>query len=112
MLISNETESRFLKASDLKGRTVSANIDRVEEVELDGKVKHAMHFIGREMAMILNVTNKATLIDAFGNETDDWHGKPVEVFSARVNYQGEMRDGLRLRIPTPAGQALDDDIPW
>jgi hypothetical protein len=112
MLISNAFPSQYLKASDLQGRTASLTIDRCEMADLDGEHKPCLYFVGKDKGMILNRTNGATIVESYGDETNDWQGKPLEVFTARVSFQGRMVDGLRVRIPAPAGQAPDGDTPW
>jgi hypothetical protein len=44
-------------------------------------------------------------------ETDDWAGKKVILYTAKVSYQGQMVDGLRIEIPQDFA-ATDADIPF
>ena len=111
MLMSSAFPSAYLKAADTQGRTLPLIIDRCELVDLDGEQKPCLFFQGRNKGMILNRTNAATIVEAYGDESDAWRGKPLEVFTARVSFQGRMVDGLRVRIPAPAGD-FEDDIPF
>ena len=64
-----------------------------------------MYFDKREKGMVLNKTNARTIGDVYGDDTDAWVGAPIEVFSMKVDFQGRMVDGLRIRVPPPKRQA-------
>jgi hypothetical protein len=52
----------------------------------------------------LNVTNKRILVAAYGDESDNWRGQPVEIYVDPnvTNSRGEIVGGIRLRIPRTA----------
>ena len=128
----NETfPSRWLKASDLKNRTVTVQIHSVTMEEFtDGSSKPVVWFQGKDKGMVLNKTNGQTIADIYGPETDGWRNQPLELFSMRVQGPQGMVDGIRVRVPeTPqtaphpqtapqpqmggtAASDLDDDIPF
>ena len=93
--------SKFLKASDLQGRTVTVVIERVEfePVGQDRQMKPVVYFEGKDKGMVLNKTNAMTIAQMFGPETDNWNGGTIEVFPAFVDYQGKQVQGLRVRMP-------------
>lgn len=95
---------QYLKATDLKGRTIKAIIESVERGDESVDGKPVMHFVGKEKGMVLNKTNAHVLADSFGPETDNWNGKEVKLFSARVTFQGKMTDGLRI-------EAVEEYVP-
>ena len=50
--------------------------------------------------LVLNVENARTLIDGFGDETDDWIGRTLEAyFEPNVTFGGKKVGGLRVRLP-------------
>lgn len=52
-------------------------------------------------AMILNQVNWQTLEDAYGEDSDDWRGKPVEVYvDPSVMFGGRRVGGVRVRVPS------------
>lgn len=108
---------KYLKSSDIpEGHTVTVRIDRVvmENVGQQGKqeMKPVVYFIGKERGMVMNKTNSNTISAAYGNETDDWHGKPVQIVSTETEFGGEMVSCLRVRIPRPAAApAANGDAP-
>jgi len=107
-----ESESKYLKATDLKGHEVSVKIAGVEEASFDdGSKKLVLKFLGKEKGMILNQTNTKRLGAKFGYLSEDWQGKDIILYSEEVEYQGKLVQGLRVRVPQPAA-APDDEIPF
>ena len=108
------SESKFLKADDLKGRAIKVKISnaKVEPMtqDVNGDQKLVIYFEGKEKGMALNKTNFKVLASSFGPDTDNWLGKEIEVFSMDVEYQGKLVPGLRLRVLAPLPEGFDDDI--
>ena len=122
--------SSYLKAQDIPaGREAAVTISGVEVATLDGEdSKPALSFAGKERQLLLNRTNAAALVDAFGDEMDSWVGKQIVLFRMMVTFQGRQVPAIRIRIPpqqqpqqpamqpqqaaqAPAGEP-NDDIPW
>lgn len=130
MRISQAFPSKYLKATDIpKGREVTVQIDAVlmEVMEQSNEEKPILSFIGKQKGLVLNVTNSTTLSEAYGDDTDEWHGKPVVLFASTTSFNGRNVACLRLRAPdatsapvvAPAQEnvttnvaAGDDDIPF
>jgi len=109
------SESKYLKAADLNGKRTKVKISGVSMVEFDddekGKMrKPALHFEGKEKAMVLNPTNTAELINAFGAESDEWAGHEVEL--STKHYPAFGKDGLVLSPVGGAAPEFDDAIPF
>ena len=104
MNINEVFTSKYLKSADLQGEVVRVKIREatVEEIGTDHKM--ILYFVNKERGMVLNRTNARTIGDAYGDDTDEWIGKPIEVFSMKVDFQGRMVDGLRVRVPKRVGQ--------
>jgi hypothetical protein len=67
-----------------------------------------MHFRADQVKpLILNNANWLTMEDAYGDDSDMWRGKPVEVYvDAGVMFAGKRVGGIRLRAPSgPSGGA-------
>lgn len=105
MKMSDAFPGSYLKAPDLQGRTVAATIADVRMEDLGGEEKPVLYFVGKDRGLVLNKTNAGALVSAYGDETTAWTGQPVELFVARVMFQGRMVDGIRVRVPAPAPQA-------
>ena len=96
---------------------------------VDGEFKPVLYFAGSTKGLVLNKVNANALTALYGDETDDWAGKSVEVFTIHTEFQGKVTQGLRLGEPRPmkgkggkraavkdkAGgdfDSLDDEIPF
>lgn len=112
--INDVFESKYLKAADLGGKKIKLTVDSVgtDSFENDGKkeTKIVLTFVGKKKGMVLNKTNAMTLGAAWGAETDNWSGKECAVFAAKVNFQGQMVDALRIE---PVLELVEDgDAPF
>ena len=93
------TASKYLKAADLKGSVAKVKIRDVTVEEVGSDRRMVAWFQGKEKGMVLNKTNAMTIGETLGPDTDAWTGAEIEVFSMKVEYQGKMVDGLRIRVP-------------
>ena len=100
--INDEFPSKYLKSGDLQGAAVKVKISNVTSEDIGGDRKLIMHFDNRTKGMVLNKTNARTVADVYGDDTDNWIGAVIEVFAMKVDFQGRMVDGLRVRIPRQA----------
>ena len=48
--------------------------------------------------MVLNKTNGSIISEMYGPETNDWQGKMITIYSARVEFQGKLVDGIRVKL--------------
>lgn len=119
MQIDDAFPSAYVKSSDLNGGTRTLTIKEVKLEDLgqgaDKKTKPVLFFEEAQKGMVLNVTNKNVIKDAYGPETSAWIGKPLEVFATKVEFKGQQTDGIRVRIPAPAPKAdelLNDTVPF
>ena len=72
--------------------------------------KDMLHFTDPSIKPLgLNVTNKRILVAAYGDESDNWRGQPVEIYVDPnvTNSRGEIVGGIRLpgRAPPPSAGA-------
>ncbi len=95
------SNSNWLKSADLQGTMQRVTIQSVEQGMVGEKTQIILTFVGKEKRLGLNVTNARTIADAFGSETDNWIGGEIILFSMKVDFQGKMVDGIRIRIPPP-----------
>lgn len=104
--------SRYMGKDDIvPGRILTIHSVVPEGVESDGDVKQkvVMYFIENDAKpWIVNAGNWMTIEDAYGEESDHWSGKTIELFvDPTVMFGGKRVGGVRVRIPTasqPAGQ--------
>jgi arabinogalactan endo-1,4-beta-galactosidase len=100
MKISEEFPSKYLKASDLQGRDVKVIMANVEREKLGDDMKLVLYFKGKEKGVVLNKTNSNTIVDAYGDDTDDWYDQELILFSVMVDFQGKVGPAIRCRVPT------------
>lgn len=117
----------FLKAADLKGRTVKLVIDSVTVEEFDDGKKPVIHFAGKDKGLVMNKTNYQFIKKYYSENSENWKGKPLELFPEDVSFQGKLVEAIRVRVPQDAKAAqaaapaasqdappadFDDDIPF
>ena len=76
MRISDAYPSNYLKASDLQGRTVVVTIDHCDIEDIGDERKPILYFQGKQKGMVLNKTNANNVSVLYGDDTDDWIGRP------------------------------------
>lgn len=100
MKISEEFPSKYLKASDLQNRDVKVIMANVEREKLGDDMKLVLYFKGKEKGVVLNKTNSNTIVDAYGDDTDEWYDQELILFSVMVDFQGKVGPAIRCRVPT------------
>ena len=122
--------SKYLKASDLQDREVTAPMDevRIESIGSDDKeeLKHVLYFIGGKKGLVLNKTNANAIIEQYGVDSDTWHSRPITLFPTQTDYGGKIVPCIRVKLnikprpqaqPQPQAQPAEtqqpgDDIPF
>ena len=119
MKVGDAFPSKYLKTSDLGGRSVKVTIAEVmlEEVGEERDEKPILYFKGKKKGVVLNVTNATVLEEAFGDEMDDWTGKEIEIYNdPSIMFGKKKTGGIRVRVgakPEPPPPAEDDgEIPF
>ena len=105
MKISEEFPSKYLKATDLQGRDVKVTMANVEREKLGDDMKPVLYFKGKEKGVVLNKTNANTIGDAYGDDTDNWFGQEIILFSVMTDFQGKVGPAIRVRVPTARDRA-------
>lgn len=104
MNINDAFPSKYLKHTDLKGQARILTMSHVSVEEYsDGEQGVILYFEGAKKGLGLNVTNKNTLLDLYGPETEGWSGKPIELYPTKTEFRGRMTDCIRLRAPQQSG---------
>ena len=103
MKIGSAFPSKWLKASDLPdGKFISVTIERVEleKVGMDSEDdKPVMYFVGKSKGLVLNKTKANAISAAYGEETEDWSGRPLQLYATEVAFQGKMVASIGIKIP-------------
>ena len=92
--------SKYIRSEDIGDNEVKVVIDRIEIEALkdDGsEEKPIMYFKNKTKGMVVNPTNWDRLAYLFGDESDDWPGNAIILYTELVNYQGKVTKGLRVK---------------
>lgn len=110
MKLSDAFPSKFLKADDLGDDDVVVTIRdiRFEKVNpSDPSPKIIAEVTGNidgdlvTKDFVVNKTNAKTIAGIHGDDTDEWEGKRITLYSTEVEYQGETMLGIRVRLKAP-----------
>lgn len=129
MRVSSAFPSQYLRAADLQERAVRVTMNHITMEDIGSDNKPVLYFTGKEKGLVLNKTNANNIANVYGDETDGWAGKEIELFPTIVDFQGKSVDAIRVRVPrakpaaattaAPASRAegannppLDDEIPF
>jgi hypothetical protein len=137
MNINQAFPSKYLKASDLDGNTITVKIAdvKVEAVGRDQDTKPVVYFEGKKKGLVLNKTNSNKIASiAQSHETDEWAGVVIAIYPTEVEFSGESVEAIRVKAPKattrrmepqghadplpvddprpPAAPVTDDDIPF
>ncbi len=121
MNIDEAYPSKYIKESDLQGQSRVLTIARVSVESLDqssGETKPVVYFQGAQKGLVLNVTNKNVFVLLYGKETNNWTGRPIELYPSQTDFRGEVVACIRCRAPgavgalgTPPVQAVPSVVP-
>lgn len=127
MRISDQFPSDYLRAVDVE-EELTLVISNVDVQKIGDDNKPVLYFAGKEKGMVLNKTNAGTISQLYGDDTDDWRGEAITLFSAMVSFQGKNVPAIRVKAPSKkkvaAAQAggsqkkistserVDDEIPF
>ena len=90
-----------------EGKDLILTIDfvRVENVTGPDNRKEdctVIHFAEKQKPMIVNATNAKTITKLYKSPyIEDWHGRKIQIYSARVRAFDDMVEALRIRPTVP-----------
>lgn len=101
-------DTEMLYAYDLDGvrNDLVVVIEQVFAGELTGQKgrktkKPFIKFVGKEKKLALNKTNGKAIATMYGNDTDEWVGKPIAIYVTTTEFEGEQRECIRIRNRAP-----------
>lgn len=106
MKVSQLFPSKYVKAADLNGKTVTLTIAKLVVEELghgaEKERKPILYFKNATKGLVLNRTNAMTIAGLYGDEADEWPGKRISIYPTKVRAFGSMQDAIRVREEIPA----------
>ncbi|MFA4972798.1 MAG: hypothetical protein WC683_09310 [bacterium] len=114
--------SRYLKAADFGGKSVTNTIASVamDELQMRGgkhETKPVITFSDAKKMLVMNKTNAMAIAELLGPETDNWTGKRITMFPTRDRMGGKMVDCIRIKGSPDAvkhdsdGVVVEDELP-
>lgn len=103
--INDVFSGRFLKAHELKGKSPTVTIDRVEFEQVRNRAgkldtRPIVYFRGKEKGMLFNVTNARSVTQiAKSAITEDWTGVAVTLYPTTDTFGTERHDVIRIKAP-------------
>jgi hypothetical protein len=102
MKIDDLFPSKYIKASDLNGKPLdvvikSLKIESMKDMGGNAADKPVLSFIGQSKQLVLNKTNAGLLVELFGDESDNWQGKRVQLFPSKASIGAKQVDAVRIR---------------
>lgn len=105
---------KYVNAAEIGDRVLRLTIERVLIEQLDRERKWCMYFVGAKKGLVLNRTNAEYMQRSVHDDSDKWLGLEVDLFTELVEHDGEMKPGIRLRLPkapeTP--KSGSDELPF
>ena len=89
----------FIKVDDVRGGPIRVKIAAVKEGQYG---KPDLVFENGD-SFSLNATNNRILVQEYGQDSDDWINKEIELFLGEIEYQGEMQEAVRVKPISPPG---------
>lgn len=106
------SESSYLKAADLNGKSIKVTIESVALVEFENddvkETKPCLSLVGKEKKMVCNATSVMTLGNAYGFDSDAWINK--EIGLSTKYYEGVGKEGIVITAMSAFED--DSDIPF
>jgi hypothetical protein len=98
-------DSPWLASEDIMGLEIEVEIEKVfrhQDVEFDAgrkeKTVYSIAFVGKKKQLVLNSTNRKTLVAKFGVNVKDWAGKKATLYvDQNVRLMGKKVCGIRIK---------------
>jgi hypothetical protein len=97
--------SKYLKTGDLQGHKVRVLMASVQMEDLNDENKPVLYFHGKEKGLVLNKTKWNSIADLYGDDSDDWEGKPIVLAPGKTTYQGKRVDCIDIEPPQDPKQS-------
>jgi hypothetical protein len=112
MNIGKAFPSNYLKASDFQGKRSVMTIESVVIENIGDEDKPIVYFNEAELGLVLNKTNANMISEiAKSEETDNWLGIKIILYSTRVDFQGRRVDAIRVDVPAASDAANENGKP-
>ncbi len=101
MKLNDVYPSKYLKSGDITETPVSYTISswEIEEIGKNRDEKLVLYFDNEDKGLVTNKTNANTIAKVLGSEeTDEWIGKSIKLYSTEVQFGDEMVEAIRVSL--------------
>lgn len=106
MNIGKAFPSNYLKNTDFTGKRAVMTIESVVIENIGDEDKPVAYFTESKLGLVLNKTNANMIAEiAKSEETDNWIGVKIILYSTKVDYQGRRVDAIRVDAPAGSDMA-------
>jgi len=91
---------KFFSAKDVAdSKTIRCVIDKILfDVEMRGGARDVLTFRGEPKQLVLRPTITKYLMKEFGEDSDLWIGREVELYGSECSFGGDTVECVRVRI--------------
>lgn len=97
--------SKYLKAADAESQPVvtmkSCTWETLNNRDEEPEEKPVLYFEEFEKGLVLNRTNAKTIQNMYGDDTEDWVGKRIQLTAMDVDAFGQVKRALRVSPKKP-----------
>lgn len=115
MKVTDIWPSKYVKAADLGDKLVTVTIAKLVIEDMgygaEAERKPVLYFDKATKGMVVNRTNGMIIAHLYGPETDDWAGKRITLYAAKVKAFGSWHDAIRVKEQRPPAAAPSQPIP-
>jgi len=97
-------ESQWLSSEDLAGdvKVTIEGVKKHRDVNFsEGRLKafvYSLRFSGKSKELVLNATNRKSLVAKFGNNVKNWVGKDITLYVLDgIRVGKEIKQGIRIK---------------
>lgn len=97
MKVSQVFSGKYLAAADLDDEELPVVIASVEVKPFDDGDKLLIMFQNHEKGLVANKTNSSRIAMLHGDDTDEWIGREIVLYTDIVDFQGKPTKAIRVR---------------
>lgn len=98
----NYLNTKIVREEGLVGKNLTIKSIDQDTIGDSSRMKLMLGFNEIERRLALNTTNAGILVEAWGDETDGWNGKALQMVLTKTKFKGDLVDSIQV-IPQKAG---------
>ncbi len=106
--------SNYLSAADIEDENLTLTVEEVREEEVGQQrdLRPVVYFKEVDKGLVLNKTNMNTICDVLkSDESNDWVGQRITLYTAEIEFQGRMVEGIRVKLRAPKAASAGQQVP-